>query len=56
MNVLLAKFAPAIGERMAARQMDRQQYDEPPRNPRGALHAPSTAGRVYGTGGRRAKA
>ncbi len=56
MNVAMAKFAPAIGERMAAKQMDRQQYDEPPRNPRGSLHAPSTSGRVYGTGGRRAKA
>ena len=56
MNVAMAKFAPALGEKMAAKQMDRQQYDEPPRNPSGALHAPSTAGRVYGTGGKRAKA
>lgn len=56
MNVMISKFAPAIGERMAAKQMDRQQYDEPPRNPRGSLHTPSTAGRVYGAGGRRAKA
>ncbi len=56
MNVALAKFAPAIGERMAAKQMDRQQYDEAPRNPSGSLHAPSNAGRVYGSGGKRAKA
>ena len=56
MNVAIARFAPAIGDRMAAKQMDRQQYEEPPRNPTGALHAPTTAGRVYGSGGRRAKA
>jgi short-subunit dehydrogenase len=55
MNVMLAKFAPMLGERMAAKQMDRQQYDEPPRNPRGSLHTPSIGGRVYGTGGKRSK-
>lgn len=56
MNVAIAKFAPALGDRMAAKQMDRQQYDEPPRNPSGGLHAPTNAGRVYGSGGKRAKA
>lgn len=56
MNVMISKFAPVIGELMAAKQMDRQQYDEPPRNARGSLHTPSNAGRVYGTGGRRARA
>jgi short-subunit dehydrogenase len=56
MNVMMAKFAPALADKMAARQMDRQNYDEPPRNPSGSLHAPADAGAIYGTGGPRASA
>ena len=56
MNVAIARFAPAIGDRMASKQMDRQHYEEPPRNPSGALYVPAATGRVYGSGGRRAKA
>ena len=55
LNTTLAKIAPAIGGKLAARQADRQQYDEPPRNPEGALHLPSAAtvvGQTHGTGGR----
>ena len=53
LNTAMAKFAPAIGDRMAAKQMDRQQYDEPPRDPAGALHESKRTGMTYGSGGRR---
>jgi short-subunit dehydrogenase len=56
MNTALAKFVPAIGERMAEKLIERQQYDEPPRDQSGALFQPKRSGRAYGTGGRRAKA
>lgn len=54
-NTALFKVAPGIGESMAAKQHDRQQYDEPPRDRQGALHRPSEAtevvGQAHGTGG-----
>jgi short-subunit dehydrogenase len=53
LNTAMAKFAPAIGDRMAAKQMDRQHYDEPPRDPEGALHETKRTGLTYGTGGKR---
>lgn len=53
LNTTMAKFAPALADRMAARQMDRQQYDEPPRDPRGALHQPGHTGELFGSGGKR---
>lgn len=55
MNVALAKFAPALGERMSQKQMERQHYDEPPRDPRGTLFEPKRTGSAYGSGGRRVK-
>lgn len=55
-NTLVAKLIPSMGDKMAAKQVDRQQYDEPPRNPDGALYQPSeatrVAGQTHGTGGR----
>lgn len=51
-NTAMAKAVPALADRMAAKQADRQQYDEPPRDPTGALFAPSESGRVRGSGGR----
>jgi short-subunit dehydrogenase len=55
-NTAVAKLAPMIGDRMSARQYDRQQYDEPPRDREGALHRPSqeggVVGQTHGTGGR----
>ena len=48
----LLEAVPALADRMAAKQADRQQYDEPPRDPTGALFAPSESGRVRGSGGR----
>jgi len=48
-------WAPGLADRMAARQVDRQHYDEPPRNPAGTLHQSSeaigVAGQTKGTGG-----
>ena len=56
MNTALSKFAPGLADKMAAKQADRMQYDEPPRNPNGALHRASqqteVAGQTHGTGGR----
>jgi short-subunit dehydrogenase len=58
-NTSVAKFAPALGDKMAAKQVDRQHYDEKPRNPDGALNRPSettgVAGQTHGTGGREPK-
>lgn len=55
-NALAARMAPAMGERMAAKLVDKQQYDEPPRDPGGILHRPSAeaqlVGQTHGTGGR----
>ena len=59
LNTSLAKFVPALGDTIAAKQVDRQHYDEPPRNPEGALRRPSettgVANQTHGTGGRIAK-
>lgn len=58
-NMTVAKAFPSLGDKMAAKQVDRQHYDEPPRNPGGALHRPSqdtqVAGQTHGTGGREPK-
>ena len=58
-NTAMAKFLPSLGDKVAAKQVDRQHYDEPPRNPEGALHQPSeetqVAGQTHGTGGRGAR-
>lgn len=55
----LAKFIPSLGDKMAAKQVNRQQYDESPRNPDGALYQPSeksqVVGQTHGTGGRERK-
>lgn len=55
-NTTIAKVAPALGEKLAAGYVGKQQYNEPPRNPEGALHRPGeTTGviaQTRGTGGR----
>jgi len=48
LNTAVAKFAPALGDKMAAKQAERQQYDEAPLNPDGALHHTSETGHVHG--------
>jgi short-subunit dehydrogenase len=51
-NTFVSKFAPAVGDKMSAKQAQNQQYDERPRDPDGTLDKPSeTGGRVHGTGG-----
>jgi hypothetical protein len=40
---------------MGVKQMDRQQYAEPPRNPEGTLFVPGESGQVRGSGGERAE-
>lgn len=52
LHTAVARFAPCIGDKLAAKQADRQQYDEPPRDPEGTLHKPGNSGRIYGRGGR----
>jgi NADP-dependent 3-hydroxy acid dehydrogenase YdfG len=48
-NTTMAKIAPALGKKMAARQASRQQYDQPPsRDPQGALWEASGGGDIYG--------
>src|SRR5262249_28593337 len=52
LNTIAAKVMPSMSDKISAKQADRQQYDEPPRNPEGALWRPSHDGRVHGEGGR----
>jgi short-subunit dehydrogenase len=58
-NTATAKLAPNLGDKMAAKQATRQQYEEPPRHPEGTLDQPGelvgTAGQVHGSGGREPK-
>ena len=55
-NTALAKFVPSVGDWIAAKQVDRQHYHEPPRNPNEALTHPSetmgVVGTTHGAGGR----
>ncbi len=55
-NTAVSNFAPGIADKMSAKQVDRQHYEERPRNPDGALYQPSektsVIGRTSGTGGR----
>src|SRR4051794_10569401 len=57
-NTTVAKILPGLGDRMALKQRDRQQYEEPARNPEGALNTASeqtgVVARTRGTGGREA--
>ncbi len=50
LNTAVAAFLPSLGDKIAAKQVDRQQYDEPPRNPEGTLHIPGETGQVTGSG------
>ena len=51
MNTIAAKVMPSATDKMSAKQADRQQYEEPPRNPEGALWQPGGEGMVHGSGG-----
>lgn len=54
-NTMVATMLPSLGDTLAAREVNRQQYDEPPRNAGGILRQSSeschTAGRTHGAGG-----
>ena len=50
LNTTVAKVAPGLGDKMSAKQADRQQKDEPPRHPEGTLYRPGEAGRTHGSG------
>jgi short-subunit dehydrogenase len=47
-NTATAKIAPKLGDRLAAKQAGRQQYEEPPRNPEGTLSRPGEFGGISG--------
>lgn len=59
LHVLLSKFAGGVVDLMAGKQAGNMHYDEPPRNPQGALDQPSeatgVAGQTHGTGGKKPK-
>ncbi len=58
-NTTLYNTIPSLADKMSAKQVDRQHYDERPRNPDGALYEPSQTtnviGQTQGTGGREEK-
>lgn len=53
-NTAVSKLLPGLADKMSALQAQRLSYEEPPRNPEGALYKPSEetslAGQVHGTG------
>jgi NADP-dependent 3-hydroxy acid dehydrogenase YdfG len=51
LNTTVAKLAPGLGDKISAKQADRQQYQEPPRDPEGTLYKPGESGRIHGSGG-----
>lgn len=51
LNTTLGKIAPGLGDKASAKQADRQQYQEPPRDPEGTLYKPGESGRTHGSGG-----
>ncbi len=51
-NTAMHKALPGLAQKIEAIQARRQQYDEPPRNPDGALYRPCGGGQIYGSGGR----
>ncbi len=57
-NTTIANLIPGLGDRMSAKQVDRQHYDERPRNPDGTLNQSGektgVTARTAGTGGREA--
>ena len=52
LNTSMHKVLPSLAQKIEALQARRQQYDEAPRNPDGALYRPGGGGQVYGSGGR----
>jgi short-subunit dehydrogenase len=51
LDVAVQKTLPALGDRVAPLQVPRQQRDEPPVQPAGALYTSGGDGRIYGKAG-----
>jgi short-subunit dehydrogenase len=51
LDTALGKIAPGLADKASAKQVDRQQYHEPPRNPEGTLYKPGESGQAHGSGG-----
>lgn len=51
-NTTMQNLLPSLAEKLSAKQADKQQYDEPPRNPDGALYIASGGGNIHGSGGK----
>lgn len=55
LNTAMFKVMPGVAEKMSAKYVEKQHYDERPRNPEGALYQPSEAtgvvAQIRGTGG-----
>jgi short-subunit dehydrogenase len=50
-DTIVSSIFPALADKMSGAQADRQHYDEPPRNPAGALYSPTDDGQTHGSGG-----
>jgi len=48
LNTAAAKLFPGLGDKMSAKQADRQQYDAAPRDPEGTLYKAGETGRKRG--------
>ncbi|MGQ3170443.1 MAG: SDR family oxidoreductase [Methylophilus sp.] len=51
-NTAIQNLVPSLAEKMSAKLVDKQHYDESPRNPDGALYSASGQGKIHGSGGR----
>jgi short-subunit dehydrogenase len=47
-NTAVAKFAPSVGDKIAGKQMDRQQQKKSPVDPEGTLYKAGEKGRTHG--------
>jgi short-subunit dehydrogenase len=47
-NVAVSKIAPSLGDKVSAKQANRQQYDQRPQHPEGTLYTPGETGRIHG--------
>lgn len=48
LNTTVSKLMPSLADRMAAKQVERQQEDAAPRRPEGTLYQPGVTGSIYG--------
>lgn len=48
LNVATSKLAPAMADKISAKQAERQHYAQPPADPEGTLYRPGGSGRIHG--------